>query len=457
MEKRGQWATNIGFILAAAGSAVGLGNIWKFPGVAYNNGGGAFIIIYILIVFIIGATVMLTEFTVGRKTHQNCVGAFKTLDKRFTWVGGMGILTGFVIMCYYSHVGGWVLKYVVGYAVQSGVIYDDPTSYFLNFLGANGSFPLEAAIIYPIIFMAIVAFVITKGVAGGIEKVNKVLMPALFVLLIIIAARAVTLPGAGEAISGFLKVDFGALTGANFNAALGQAFFSLSLGMGVMCTYGSYLAKEENLVKNTFTVCTLDTLVALIAGLAVIPAVLVSGLEVGSGGGFAFISLASVFQGLPLGSFFGFLFYVLLFFAALTSAMSILEGTVAYVCEELKFSRTSTTIVVAIIMFAIGIFYTISQAYAGLKGVWLDASGVTYPGLGDFLEFLTDRLLMPVGALFFCIFLGWFWGIDKATEEISSNGKYAFALKPIYTILVKFIAPLAIIVILLSGFGIIKL
>lgn len=454
MEKRGQWASNIGFILAAAGSAVGLGNIWKFPGVAYNNGGGAFLILYIIIVFLIGSTVMLAEFSVGRNTQKNAVGAFRSLDRRFTWVGSIGILTGFIILCYYGHVGGWVMKYIFAYATDATGVFVDPTNYFLNFLGADGNFPVQAAVIFPLIFMAITVFIITKGVSEGIEKVSKVLMPALFVILIVIAIRSVTLPGAMEKLTQFLVVDFGKLNGTSVLAALGQAFFSLSLGMGVMVTYGSYLSRKENLVRNTLTVCSLDTLVALLAGLAIIPAVLVSGIEVSGGGGFAFISLATVFQGMPFGAFFGMLFYILLFFAALTSAISILEGTVAFVSEELNLNRKKVTIILGIVMFAIGMLYTLGQAYSGMTGIWLDVNGITYPPFGDFMEYVTDRLLMPICALAFCIFVGWFWGIERATQEITSGGKYGFALKGIWTILVKFIAPIAIIVIILSGFGV---
>lgn len=454
MEKRGQWGSNIGFILAAAGSAVGLGNIWKFPGVAYHNGGGTFIIMYIVIVFLIGATVMLAEFSVGRRTQKNAVGAFKMLDRRFTWVGGLGVLTGFIILCYYGHVGGWVMKYILAYATQASTVYADPTNFFFNFLGADGNFPVQAAIIFPLIFMAITVFIITKGVSEGIEKVSKVLMPALFIILIVIAIRSLTLPGAMTSVASFLAVDFGDINGASVLAALGQAFFSLSLGMGIMVTYGSYLSKKENLVKNTLTICSLDTMVALLAGLAIIPAVLISGVEPGMGGGFAFISLATVFQGMPLGAFFGMLFYILLFFAALTSAISILEGTVAYVSEEMNLDRKKVTIVLGIVMFLIGMLYTLGQAYSGMKGIWFDASGISYPAFGDFMEYVTDRLFMPICALAFCIFVGWFWGMDKAVDEITSGGKYRFALKNIWIVLVKFVAPIAIILIILSGFGV---
>lgn len=456
MENRSQWGSNIGFILAAAGSAVGLGNIWKFPGKAYAGGGGSFLLVYILIVILIGATVMLTEFTVGRHTHKNCVGAFKQINKKWTFIGGMGILTGFIILCYYSHVGGWVVKYMWAYLTEPSAVYADPKGYFLNFLGASG-FPVQAAIIFPIIFMALTAAIIVKGVEAGIEKVNKVLMPSLFVILIVITIRAVTLPGAQEGLQYMLHFDPSLINSKVIMSALGQAFFSLSLGMGVMCTYASYLGKGENLIKNTFTVCTLDTLVALLAGFAIIPAVFAAGVEPGMGGGFAFISLATVFQSMPAGSIFGFLFYTLLFFAALTSAISILEGTVAYVCEERKLDRKKVTIVLAIIMYVFGILYTVSQVAVPLKGIWFDANGIAFPGLGDWMEFMTDKLLMPLGSLLFCIFVGWIWGVDNAAAEVEQDGSHKFALKGVWSILVKYVAPLAIIAIMLGEFGILKI
>lgn len=458
MEKRGQWATNIGFILAAAGSAVGLGNIWKFPRLAFANGGSAFILIYFAIVFFIGATVMITEFTIGRSAQKNAVGALRAIDKRWTFIGGMGILTGFIILSYYSHVGGWVLKYCVAYLTGATGVYEDPTNFFLvDILGMGTSFPIEGALIYPFIFIAATAFVVIKGVSGGIEKLNKVLMPALFVLLILLLFRGLTIEGGSEGLKYLIYPDFSKVTANVVLAALGQAFFSLSLGMGVMCTYGSYLSKDENLVKNTLTVCSIDTAVALLAGFAMIPIAFSAGIEIAEGGnaGFAFISLASAFQAMPFGTVFGALFYILLLFAAITSAISILEGTVAYVTEELKIGRTVAAIGLSIIMFGIGIVYTISQACKDIKGIWFDANGVSYPVFGDMMEFMTDKLLMPLGALLFCILVGWVWGIDKASEEISSNGKYPFKLRGIYTVMVKFIAPIAIILIMLSGFGVI--
>lgn len=455
MEKgRGQWASNIGFILAAAGSAVGLGNIWKFPRVAFENGGSAFLLIYIVIVILIGATVMITEFAVGRSAHKNCVGSVRDINKKFSFIGGLGILTGFIILSYYSHVGGWVLKYCLAYLTGAGSVYEDPTNYFLvDVLGMGTSFPIQGAIIFPLIFIGLTSFIVIRGVSDGIEKLNKIMMPSLFIILFILFIRGITIEGGAEGLGYLLKPDFSKVSSSMILAALGQAFFSLSLGMGIMCTYGSYLSKEENLVKNTFTVCALDTLVAFLAGFAMIPIAFATHVEVGQGAGFAFISLAGAFQSMPLGTVFGFLFYVLLFFAALTSSISLLEGTVAFVTEEWHWDRKKACIVLPTIMFLIGILYTSSQACLNIKGIWLDANGVSYPIFADFMEYFTDKLIMPACALLFCILVGWIWGVDKAADEISSQGRYAFKLRHVYGILVKYIAPIAIILIMLSGLG----
>lgn len=449
---RAQWASSVGFILAAAGSAVGLGNIWKFPGRAYNGGGGAFILIYILIVATIGATVMMAEFVVGRSTQKNAVGAFELLNKKWKWVGGMGVVTGFIILCYYAQVGGWVLKYIVGYITESGTIFADPMAYFVGDLLGADKFPLMGAIVYPFLFLCIVVAVIVRGVEGGIEKFNKFAMPALFVLLIVLMVRAVTLPGANEGVAYMLSFDFSKVDGNTFLAALGQAFFSLSLGMAIMITYGSYLKKGENLVKNTGLICVLDTLVALLAGFMIIPAVFATGVAPGAGGGFAFASLAGVFENMPMGALFGTLFYVLLLFAALTSAISLLEGTVAYVTESKGIDRTKATIGIAAAMFIIGIPYTLSQANMTINGIWVDgANGLYFPIFGDFMEFLTDRLLMPVGALAFCIFVGWVWGPARGIAEVEQNGTFKFALGKVWSVMVKYIAPIAIAIVIVAG------
>lgn len=449
-ENRGQFGSKIGFILAAAGSAVGLGNIWKFPGKAYANGGGAFLLIYILLIALIGTTVMLAEFVIGRKTHKNAIGALRELNAKYTWIGGLGILTGFIILCYYCQVGGWTIKYVIGYLTESAVVYADPMAYFLDMLGVNG-FPLEGAIIYPLIFLGLTSFVISRGVADGIEKLSSVLMPLLFILLVGLMIRSCTLPGASDGLAYMFNVDFSTVNFNTILVALGQAFFSLSLGMGVMITYSSYLSKDENLVANTGIICVLDTLVALFAGFMIIPAVFATGIEPGMGGGFAFATLAGVFMAIPGGTIFGTLFYALLFFAALTSSISILEGTVAFLVEEKGLERKKVVIYVSVVLFVIGIFYTLSQAYMDIHGIWWSMNGVEFPIFGDFMEYLTDRLLLPLGALVTTVFVGWIWGTENGIKEATSDGKYEFKLAPVWVVMVKYVAPIAIVCILVAG------
>ncbi len=405
IENRGQFGSKLGFILSAAGSAVGLGNIWKFPGKAYNCGGGAFLVIYILMVALIGTTVMLAEFVIGRKTQKNAIGAIRELNSKYSWIGGLGILTGFIILCYYCQVGGWTIKYIIAYITESATVYADPTAYFLDMLGVNG-FPLEGAIIYPLIFLALTSFIISRGVADGIEKLSKFLMPLLFILLIGLMIRACTLPGASEGVAYMLHFDASTISGNTFLVALGQAFFSLSLGMGVMITYASYLSKDDNLISNTGVVCVLDTCVALFAGFMIIPAVFATGID---------------------------------------------PGTVAYLVEEKGMERKKTVVWVSVVLFAIGIFYTLSQAYLNIKGIWFTVEGVQFPIFGDFMEYLTDRLLLPFGAFFTTVFVGWIWGTDNAIKEATSDGKYKFALAPLWAFLVKFAAPVAILCIIVAG------
>ncbi len=452
---RAKWGSKLGFILAAAGSAVGLGNIWKFPGKAFEGGGGAFLLMYLLIVPLIGMPAMLSELAVGRASDSNVVDAFRKLGhKGYSWVGWVGWSVAFIITCYYSHVGGWVLRYVFSYATEAHAVYADPLGYFYAMLGYNAAadttfFPW-AAIGFAFLFMAICAFVIIRGVEGGIEKFNKVGMPALLVILLILFVRAATLPGAGDGLRYMLSLDLRKVTPQTFLIALSQAFYSLSLGMAIMITYGSYLSHEENIEKNTFFVCTMDTLVAVVAGFIIIPAVFATlGPDgVGKGGGFAFVSLAGVFEHMAGGVFFGLLFYLLLLFAALTSTVSLIEGIVAFLIERLYWKRTPTTIAVCVLMFCIGCLYTCSQAAFPIKGIWFDfANGVTFPAFCDAMEFLTDRVMIPLCALGCCVFVGWAWKPESAIAEVERCGD-KFRFVKAYSFLIKFVAPAAIIVIL---------
>jgi NSS family neurotransmitter:Na+ symporter len=336
-------------------------------------------------------------------------------------------------------------------------VFANPLFYFYNLLGydaANSTtfFPVAGAIVFPLIFIVLTAIIIILGVEKGIEKFNKVGMPALIGILVILMIRAMTLPGAGEGIKYMLTPDFSKVTGSTFLVALGQAFFSLSLGMSIMITYGSYLKKEENLAKNTLLVCSCDTLIAFMAAFMIIPAVFATGVAPGKGGGFAFASLATVFQNMPAGVFFGVLFYLLLFFAAITSAMSLLEGQVAAITEQKGWDRKKVTIGMCAIMFVVGIFYTISQASVNLKGLWFDfTNGMQFPILGDFMEFVTDRLLLPINALTACLLAGWAWGAKNGVDEVRQGGKFPFKLGDSWTVSVKFIAPAAIVIIIIFG------
>ena len=448
-ENRAEFGSTLGFILSAAGSAVGLGNIWKFPGKAYACGGGAFLIIYLIIVALVGTTVMMAEFTLGRKSHKNAVGALRDVSEKWSWVGGLGVLTGFIILCYYCQVGGWTMNYIWAYIADVKTVWADPMAYFLGMLGADG-FPLKGAIIFPLIFLFLTAFIISHGTAG-IEKMSKILMPVLFILLIGLMVRACTLPGADEGVKYMLHVDWSTINTTAILTALGQAFFSLSLGMGVMITYASYLSSDDNLISNTGIICVLDTLVALFAGFMIIPAVFATGIAPGMGGGFAFATLAGVFMAIPGGQFMGMLFYFLLFFAAVTSSTSILEGTVSFLVEEKGMERKKTLVTVSVILFIVGVFYTLSQVYMNLKGVWISKDGIQFPIFGDFLEYLTDRLLLPLGAFFTTFVVGWIWGTDASVDEATSNGKFKFGLAPVYKFMVKFIDPIVIGVIIVAG------
>jgi NSS family neurotransmitter:Na+ symporter len=404
---------------------------------------------------------MLAEFVIGRHTQKDTIGAYAQLRPKWKGWGVLGVVTAFIILSYYFHVGGWVMYYIFSYLFNSKAVFADPTGYFYNMLGlfrdAGGdftvtAFPWMGAIVCPLLFVGITAFIIIRGVEKGIEKFNKIGMPALFVILIVLLIRSVTLPGAGAGVKYMFTPDFSKVTGETFLVALGQAFFSLSLGMSIMITYGSYLRKEENLAKNTALICGMDTLAAFLAGFMIIPAVFAAGVTPGKGGGFAFVSLATVFQNMPAGAFFGFLFYLLLWFAAITSAMSLLEGQVAAVSEQKNLDRKKVTIVMAAAMFVVGIFYTISQASVNLKGIWFDATnGIQFPVLGDFMEFLTDRLLLPINALTACLLAGWAWGAKNGIAEVRQGGKFPFALGDAWSISVKVIAPIAIVIIIIFG------
>ena len=451
---RGSWGSNLGFILAAVGSAVGLGNIWGFPYKMGKSGGFAFLIVYLILAVIVGLTVMASELALGRKTGTGVVGAYKAVSKKYKWVGWLGIISPFLIMSFSSVLGGFQYMFLnfaeLGFGLSSlfGAAITGS-----NTFGAMLENQFGCAM-FTFLFVGLCMLIVKGGVSGGIEKFNKVGMPALFIILIVLLARTITLDGAQVGFAYMLSCDWSKVGFNTFLSALGQAFFSLSLGMAIMITYGSYLPKHENLGKNTALICTMDTLVALIAGFIIVPAVFATlGSEnVGKGGGFAFASLAGVFEHMAGGAFFGVLFYMLLLFAALTSSISLIEGVVAFLTERFGWKRKPTTIIVCTLMFLIGCLYTMSQAAFNIKGIWFDfANGVSFPIFGDFMEFLTDRLMIPLCALGVCIFTGWIWKPANAVHEIELDGK-PFKLAKVYSVLVKYVAPISILLIIVASF-----
>jgi NSS family neurotransmitter:Na+ symporter len=438
---RGQWGSKAAFILAAAGSAVGLGNIWGFPTVAAQNGGGAFLLIYLAAVALIGSPVMLAELTIGRRTGRNPVGAFKELAPRTAWValGGLGVLTGIVILSFYSVIAGWTLSYILKTVTGTFGPGADTAAIFTGMAGSPVS-----TIGWHLVFMIITILVVLGGVRRGIERWTKILMPALAVLLALLAVRAVTLTGAGAGLEFYFNPDFSKVTVTTVMAAIGQAFFSLSLGMGAMITYGSYVSKKDDLVSSAAWVTGSDTAIAMLAGLIIFPTLFHAGLEPGTGGpGMVFVVLTSLLSTIPPapygGIVFGTGFFLLLAIAALTSSVSLLEVATAWLVDEKGMPRKAAAFLIGGFSFVLGI----PSALANGAVSWL----TNVPGLGmDLLSFLFTvfgQYALVIGALLISIFAGWYWGVKNAGEEVRANdGK--FPLGRTWTFLIRYLCPLAI-------------
>ncbi|MBR6272179.1 MAG: sodium-dependent transporter, partial [Bacteroidales bacterium] len=402
---RDGFGSKIGIIAAAAGSAVGLGNIYRFPCELGNNGGGAFLLVYLLIVLCLGVPVMLSEFVIGRKTQKNPIGAFKMLRPKSAWplVGYMGVACALVIMAFYSTVAGWTLEYVVkavGNQFQGKElsVIEQEFADFHNLGWKN--------VLWQVVFIFMTGFVVFKGVANGIEKYSKILMPLLVLILIVLAIRSVTLPGAGEGLAFLFKPDFSKITGSVLISALGQAFFSLSMGMGVLITYGSYIKKTDNMTTTALSVTMSDTLVAVLAGIVIFPAAFSFGVRPEAGMGLVFSTIPMIFNQMAGGYFFCIIFFVLLAVAALTSTISLLEVIVAYLVEEVHVTRRWATVIASVACILVGVFASLS-----LK----DTSALRVGGKSffDFLDFLSANIFLPVGALLIVIFVGWIMGKSK--------------------------------------------
>jgi NSS family neurotransmitter:Na+ symporter len=438
---RSRWGTRLGFILAATGSAVGLGNIWKFPYMAGENGGAAFLIIYLALVFTIGLSVMLCEFVIGRAAERNPVGAYEKL-KGGHWkiIGFCGVAAGFIILSFYSVVAGWAVAYI--FKATGGLLTtSDPAA--LGAIFSKFSSDPGQPLLYHAIFMTLTVLVVIGGINGGIERTCRILLPLLFLILVALAIRAVTLPGAMEGVKFFLAPDFSKVTRATINGALSQAFFSLSLGMGAMITYASYLSREINLTRATFLITLCDTMVALTAGLVILPAVFAFSYDPSAGPGLVFITLPAVFAKMPLGVLFAVLFFILLTIAALTSAVSLLEVVVAYFVDERGWQRRRAAIVIGSAIFLLGIPSSLSL------GVW---SGFTIGGKEflSMMDYVGSNILLPVGGIAVSVFVGWVI-LPRALDEATGGGTHPFPLAPIWRFICRYVAPIAVGWILVSG------
>lgn len=443
-ESRGKWGSSLGFILASAGSAVGLGNLWKFPYLAGKNGGGAFVLVYLSLIIILGFTLILGEMAVGRRGKSDAYGSYKNIKKNWGFAGILAIITCFVILSYYSVIGGWVIKYIGDFLM--GGVKGDVGTHFGGFISSTAS-----PIIYALIFLILSAVIVLKGISGGIEKASKIMMPTLLVFMIIIAIRSLTLPGAMAGVEFFLKPDFSQITGKVILAALGQVFFSLSLGMGAMITYGSYLPDDSKMVRNAFIIPGLDTIVALLAGLAIMPAVFSFGMEPSAGPSLIFVTIPKIFDSMAGGTFFGIIFFVLVFFAALTSAISLLEVTVAFIVDQFKLDRKITVWTMTTLLFAFAIPNSLSF------GIWEKSTAFFGMNFFDFMVYLSDNLFLPLGGLLLCLFIGYVWGEKEALHEVTNQNTEVFPLGKIWMFAIKYVGPIVIGVILLQALGILKL
>ena len=446
---RDTFTSKFGIIAAAAGSAVGLGNIWKFPYVAGQNGGGAFLFVYLLFIIAIGLPVMLSEFSIGRRAQRNAIGSFKKLAPGSPWyfVGIMGVAAAFLILSFYSAVAGWTLEYVFK-SVTNAFAGKDESGLNLMF----GSFISGTwrPLMWQIIFMIMTAWIVMAGIKKGIEKYTKILMPMLVLMIIILCIRSVTLPGSAEGLAFLFRPDFSALSADAVLNALGQAFFSLSLGMGTLITYGSYIGKTNNLPGTVVQVSAADTIIAILAGVAIFPAVFAFGIDPGEGPGLVFITLPNIFQQMPGGYFFALLFFILLAVAALTSSISVLEVVVAYFVEELHLTRKRATLFAAVMIAVLGVFCTLSFGIM---------SEVKFFGLVffDLMDFTASNLLLPLGGFFIVMFVGWYLGSGPSRREISNEGELKTGYFSVFMFLVKFVAPFAITVVFIYGLGLLRI
>lgn len=433
--ERATWSSKFGMVMAAAGSAVGLGNLWRFPYVTAQSGGGAFLMIYLAIVASIGLTMILVESALGMRAKTDAVGALKTINPRFGFIGGIGILAGAIIVPYYCVIGGWIMAYIAeSFSLTTLENFEEHFSAFI-------ASPVPPAL-YFVLFLGLTGVIVYRGIQNGIEKACKIMMPALFVLLLILMARSLTLPNALDGVKFFFKPDFSKITGETFLQALGQAFFSLSVGLGIYITFGSYANTEAKVFKTMWPVPTLDTLVSLLTGLTIFPAVFAFGISMNAGPSLVFITFPKIFASIPFGAFFSLVFFALLLMAALTSSMSLMEVVVTFLCDQWKMTRKKAVISYSLLSLVGGVL--VSLSFGVLSGFKIGGKI-----LFDQFDFLASNILLPTGGFLICIVTGWVLGVDKLNVFQSKAAETAFSFS------VRYITPIAVATVLLNVIGLI--
>jgi NSS family neurotransmitter:Na+ symporter len=450
MSERGTFGSKLAIVLATAGSAVGLGNIWRFPFMTGQNGGAAFILVYFACVFLLGIPGMVSEFIVGRRAQSNAARAYGTIGgKAWRFIGYLGILTSMIILGFYAVVAGWCLQYL--FASVAGQL-DGDAAYVIDYFKTFSSDPLRPCL-WGVGFVLITHFVIARGVNDGIERASKLLMPLLLILLLVIVVASCLLPGAGAGIEFLLKPDFSKVSGSVFLEALGQAFFSLSLGTSCLCTYASYFKRDTNLLHSATQIALLDSAIAILAGLMIFPAAFSVGVQPDSGPSLIFITLPNVFReafgAMPVvGYVISILFYALLVFAALTSTISMHEIGTAFFHEELHIPRKRAAWILTIVCSTITVFCSLSVgAYEGLRVLGLS--------LMDFCDYLTAQYMLPLGAFLTSLMLGWFVSRDIVQEEFTNSGTISVALFRVWLFAIRYVVPVCIVLIFLHQFSVI--
>ncbi len=448
-EKRSNFSGKLGFVLATAGSAVGLGNIWRFPYLAAKHGGGMFLLTYLILVITFGFALACAEILIGRKTGQSAINAFGTLSKKWSFIGWLASLVPIIILPYYSVIGGWIFKYLFAFITGEATATADD-GYFGSFIGKVGE-PIG----WFLLFIGITALIVLFGVEKGIEKASKIMMPVLVVLTLFIAVYSACMPGALEGVLYYITPDFSHFSVTTVLAALGQLFYSMSLAMGIMITYGSYMKKDVNVSSSVHQVEIFDTGIAFMAGLMIVPAVFAfsGGSEeaLSKGPSLMFITLPKVFESMPGGTIIGIVFFLMVLFAALTSSISLMETVVSVVQDKFKLNRKITCLIVFVGSVLLGIPSSLGN------GIWANIKIIGFAFL-DFFDFISNSVLMPIVALLTCIFVGYVIKPKTLIEEAEASAK--FKEKKLFTVIIKYVAPICIVLILgfsvLEAFGIVK-